>query len=340
MEIPSGANGSPSDLSRNLNFYPNPTRPSPLARFYQVTLAQELPLFAVSESIVLPRTPVRAAYLEHFWREKYPEAYIAWKAGGIMEKGADNIARHNGVAGTIAEDLSMLLGIDPVRPTRAAMIHDATKLRENALLDKAMSSRRGQITKRTLDESKRADTTWLLSLGYSPDVVELSGANVPRKPRGFDFEKMARLTSPEEALSAMAHAIVGNMSDEEKVVWYVDAILYDEQPVGVDLRMYLGRGVNNDNPTPRELRNEALNKALEAHYGLPYYALQEAIGNQLTHEFSQRIAHNHPPFAYLEGTKKLAGFLDDRLNQRAKEFAQRRAGEDDHTAAVRRGALR
>ena len=191
-----------------------------------------------------------------------------FRRGGTLGKKRDawrNVAEHCLVAGVLAKHLAKLMGLSAVQiknVTYAAILHDWNKKHETLMRKQSVSM---ASLRSLLMQMRDADQQILLQMGYSQAIVRLAGANVPADQDG-------------------------PQTDEEKIVWYVDAMLTDTQPSRIsdrfdELERHPLRGKSNI---------EFSNSFVEV-YGISLYDLQRRIATKVESYIASRIGFTGIP---------------------------------------------
>lgn len=133
--------------------------------------------------------------------------------------------------------------------------------------------------RQSIDVSKAEDQTLLLQMGFSEDIIQLTGANLP-------------------------HTAEGPQSDGEKIIWYIDAILNGTQPVVIDKRF---DALEND--PNRSVSNVAFSKSYQSVFGEPLYDLQRRLGKSVGQYIASKIGFQGDVAALPE-------YLESRLQEK------------------------
>jgi len=173
-----------------------------------------------------------------------------------------NVAEHCLVAGALAELIARELRLSSKQTetvTHAAILHDWYK-KEETLARKQAGDDIAAIRK-AVAEKKDEDKRQLRDFGFPDDVIRLTGANTPENASG-------------------------PQSIEEKIIWYVDAMLSDTEPVRIckrfdDLERHPKRG---------EL-NKLYSRSFEHHLGKPMYDLQRELGQTIGRQLALALGY-------------------------------------------------
>ncbi len=206
---------------------------------------------------------------QFFWKFSLDnkEAFRAhWEEGQTLgsKKNPEvwrNVSEHCLVAGTFAALLATRMGLPPDRiqvVTDAMILHDWYKKHETLARKRAGTTR---AIRDVIDAVKKEDQQKLAARGYAADVVALTGANLP-------------------ATNA------GPQTDEEKIIWYVDAILTDTTPVPIKQRFD-----NLEQHPTRGAANTAFSESYRPVYGRSLYEVQRALGDTVGTHLAQRIGY-------------------------------------------------
>ncbi len=178
-----------------------------------------------------------------------------------------NVAEHCVMSGIYAAILSDELGLSPNQKdiaTTASMLHDFSKRNEIEQTDPLI--REGSFTLDAFQKIKTEDQILLQKYGFSEEVSRAAGANTLEDTKG-----------PQD--------------DAGKIVWFVDAMLYDTTPVAVKERLEKGRTLLQSNGNgQRGKRNQIMSDIMKEKLGgVDYYDAQEKVGEGISKEFAERI---------------------------------------------------
>lgn len=215
----------------------------------------------------------------------------AYKEGQTLGQGPEvwrNVSEHGLAAGAIADILAEEFELD--EKTRkdlvdAVIMHDWYKKHEIQAMDKARKE--GELNLAKLDEIKEKDTQILREMGIPEHIIELAGSNVPKDEKG-----------PETI--------------EQKIAWYIDAMLTGTDPVKVSGRYQdLLRGWDGKKVDPiKAERNKKFSDIYREKYnGRTLFEVQEEIGGRVEHEFAERMGYEGDP-------RNLPFVLRDKLEQK------------------------
>lgn len=216
---------------------------------------------------------------------KYKSAFRPhWDEGQTIGSKKDpdvwrNVGEHCLVAGAFAELLAELMTLTPeqVRAvTTAAILHDWYKKHETLARKRAKTAEELRAIITAVGEE---DQRKLREKGYSEDVLRIASADVPP-------------------------SMEGAQTDEERIMWFVDAMLTDTMPVPIGQRF--------DDLESHPVRADA-NKAFSASftdvYGVPLYTVQRHLGDKIGAYIAERIG-------YTGNVRELPNHLKERLLQR------------------------
>ncbi len=204
-----------------------------------------------------------------FWKFSldHKETFRAhWEEGKTLGSKKDieawrNVGEHCLVAGAFAALLATRMGLPPDRikaVTNAMILHDWYKKHETLARKRAGTT---QAVRDVIDAVKKEDQQKLAARGYPADVIALTGANLPASAEG-------------------------PQTDEEKVIWYVDAMLTDTTPVPIKQRF----DDLEQHPT-RGAANKAFSESYRPVYGRSLYEVQRALGDTVGTHLAQRIGY-------------------------------------------------
>lgn len=240
-------------------------------------------------------------YIDHLVAA-YPEALNVWDAGKLFSPEYQNIAIHCATAGAYADTFTDLLGITGDEKhdiVLAALLHDWFKVTEIQMQDEELD-REKRLSLSTLNRIKDLDTHALQALGISDHVAHLAGQNVPE-------------------------SIEGPQSTEAKIIWFIDAMLRDQNAIATFARFpIIHEHIPLDHLDRRERRNHALDEAYAKRFdGMRYYTLQGNLGVKVGRDLAELLARRHG--LYLEHIMddpeiRLPIFLEDQLKSKAKQF--------------------
>lgn len=178
-----------------------------------------------------------------------------------------NAGEHALVAGAFAQLVAEQLRLPSNRVqlvTTAALLHDWFKQEE---VRARRAAGPGASLAHVVAAVKEEDQRQLQALGYSAELVQLTDANLPKD-------------------------VNGPQTDEERILWYVDAMLNDTDPIPIDERF----DALENHPT----RGTA-NRAFSASYtfvlagrSLNLYDLQRHLGQVVGTELARRIGYTGP----------------------------------------------
>ncbi len=198
---------------------------------------------------------------------KYKEAFRPhWEEGQTLGTKKDpdiwrNVGEHCLVAGSFAELLAEQMHLLPAQVesvTVAAILHDWYKKHETLARKTAHTA---EAIRQTISTIKEEDQRKLQARGYPEQVIHLTGANLPA-------------------------SVEGPQTDEEKIMWYVDAMLTDTLPVPIGQRFdELERHPN------RGAANTAFSESYRPVYGKPLYDVQRELGQTVGSYLAEHIGY-------------------------------------------------
>lgn len=202
-----------------------------------------------------------------------------------------NVAQHCLVAGCFAELLAqeMRLASSQVRDvTEAAILHDWYKKHETLARRRASSpAELIELVRLSNDEDRAA----LRNYGVSEKVLDLCRANLPE-------------------------TVLGPQTDEEKIVWFVDAMLADTEPVSIEQRF-----ADLEGHPSRGAANLAFSASYFPRYGKTLYELQRELGRSVGDYLARRIGFDGD-------SAQLPRHLNDVLSRRIADSEKEPASED------------
>lgn len=200
------------------------------------------------------------------FRLHYKKGETLGKREGVWR----SVSEHCLVEGVFADILAEELGLsteERVKVVQAALLHDWFKKHEATAQRAALS--RGQLTSEVMNAIKENDKKGLEDFGVPEDVIKLAGANIPQS---------------EEGPSSLP----------EKIVWYVDAMMMDTNPVSIQDRFdKLEQGWDGfKNDHARAQRNLAFSDFYRERYGgKSLYEVQRRLGEVIGREFARSIGY-------------------------------------------------
>lgn len=233
----------------------------------------------------------KTAYFADFAKSHLSAFRPHYKQGETLGKGPEvwrNVSEHCLVAGVFADILADELHLATDQKSnvvKAALAHDWFKKHES--MAQRAASENGTLSIQTLSEIKERDSQALQEMGVPRDIISLTGANVPETPEG-----------PQELPG--------------KIIWYVDAMLSNTEPVPIRQRFDdLERGWDGTKEDPvRAERNIAFSNLYEDQYGgKTLYDVQRELGDKISAEFAQIIG-------YQGEASQLPLFLKEKLTER------------------------
>jgi len=235
----------------------------------------------------------KTAYFADFAKSYLSAFRPHYRQGETLGKGPEvwrNVSEHCLVSGVFADILSDELHLPPDQKNlvvKAAIMHDWFKKHES--IAQRAANQEGTLSLQTISEIKARDNQALQEMGVPQDIIALTGANVPETQAG------------PEALP-------------EKIIWYIDAMLSNTEPVPIRQRFDdLERGWDGTKEDPiRAERNNALSSLYKEYYdGQSLYDVQRELGNRISAEFAQIIG-------YQRETSQLPLFLKEKLVEKIK----------------------
>lgn len=211
--------------------------------------------------------------------KNYPGVTEVWEKGGLLEsEDSYNIVRHCITAGVYASIFARELGLseeDTQNLVYAALVHDWFKLQENRMMDEEIT-KSGKLTPQSLDKIKKVEevelreilTSLNLPPGRIDSIVHIAGSNIPKAQDSI-------LTTPEGHLT-------------EKIMWFVDASLYDEWFYPAEYRFKVDRAGEKRRSVRARLRDDAY----QERYERPYAELQLEINSFLRENFQRLLVDN------------------------------------------------
>lgn len=195
-----------------------------------------------------------------------------WHEGETLGKKDDpeiwrNVGKHCLVAGAFANLLARKLGlpVEEIRDvTEAALLHDWYKKHETLARKRAITV----VEIRDLIQHEKEKDCRILreQYGFRERVVRLTGANLPTDARG------------PETLS-------------ERILWYVDAMLTDTEPMRIRQRFD-----DLENHPERGESNRAFSESYRPVYGgISLYELQRQLGDAIGKEFATLLGYQGDP---------------------------------------------
>ncbi|HWO06961.1 MAG TPA: hypothetical protein VNM40_00040 [Candidatus Paceibacterota bacterium] len=179
------------------------------------------------------------------------------------------MSEHCLVEAVLADVLSELLALAPVRRdivVRAAIVHDWFKKHEKRILREARD--RGQSPLEAYEQSRTEDAHQLRALGVDEEIIRIADAVVPHDRRG-------------------------PQTIEEKIMWYVDGITSNTEPVRFRERFdNLERGWDGEREDPaRAASNRDFSDMFRQRYGgVPLYQVQRGLADLIEPELAS-LAH-------------------------------------------------
>ena len=252
----------------------------------------------------------KTAYFSDFAKSHLSAFRPHYKQGEILGKGSEawrNVSQHCLVAGVFADILADELHLsadDKDKVVKAAIMHDWFKKHESMTLRAA--SKEGTLSLETLFEIKAKDNQALQEMGVAQDIIKLTGANIPE-------------------------TLGGPQSLSEKIIWYVDAMLSNTEPVPIKQRFDdLERGWDGAKEDPsRAERNNTFNNLYKKQYhGKSLYDIQRERGDRIGAELAQMIGYqgevNELPRKNLRGIPNGKVLLSASSSQQADEVFARK----------------
>lgn len=199
-----------------------------------------------------------------------------------------NVSEHCLVAGVFADILAdeLHLPVDQKELViKAVIVHDWYKKHE--VIAQQTARKEGTLSLVALFKIKAEDSQILQTMGVPQDIITLAGANIPETAEG-----------PETLI--------------EKIVWYVDAMLSNTNPVSIQQRFDdLERGWDGiKEDAIRAERNIVFSDLYREKYnGRSLYDVQRALGDKIGAEFVQLME-------YQGEVAQLPFFLKEKLDER------------------------
>ncbi|MFH1292371.1 MAG: hypothetical protein ABIH87_04225 [bacterium] len=179
-----------------------------------------------------------------------------------------NVSEHCLVASVFADILAEELGLEKEQReavVEAAMLHDWFKKYEVKAM--GVVEKEGKLDLRKMEEIKREDQRLLQEMGIPEDIINLAGANIPETTQG------------PKTLS-------------EKIIWYVDAMLSDTEPVSIAKRFKdLKMGWDGQKENPERARRNAVFSDLykERYDDKSLFEVQQEVGEKIGTEFKRLL---------------------------------------------------
>ena len=199
------------------------------------------------------------------FRPHYKKGETLGKKEGVWR----NVSEHCLAAGVLADILAEELRVpaeERKKVVTAMILHDWYKKHEVQMQNKSMSVE-------TMNEVGEKEEAELLRLGIPDEIMRLMHANMP--------------------ISAD-----GPQTTAEKIIWYVDAMLSNTEPVPIRERFdNLERGWDGSKEDPgRAWRNRAFSDMFKSRYGgQSLYDVQRQLGDRIGAEFSEAISYTGNP---------------------------------------------
>jgi hypothetical protein len=241
----------------------------------------------------------RRVYFAMFARSHVCAFKPHWKKGETLGKGPQvwrNVSEHCLVEGVLADVLAEELGLSKEERSdavTAALLHDWSKKLEVEAAEQARGAGLSDLD--AYVTGKKSEGTVLKELGFPARTQKIIDAIIPKTRRGPQ-------TMP------------------EKVMWYVDAVLSNTEPVRLKERfdnMERGWDGIRENPA-RGVRNRAFSDSFKPCYqGMSLYQVQREIADRLEPEFAFRIG-------YKGFSTDLPLFLRQKIDDRINSVALRR----------------
>ncbi len=218
----------------------------------------------------------KVAYMAEF-AASHLSAFKPHKTGETLGRRPEvwrNVSSHCLGAGVFADILAAQLDLLPEKRKRvvhAAILHDWYKKHEQTAQRAAAES--GTLSLQTFDDIRDRDFQLLRELGIDEATIQLTGANVPDD-------------------------VSGPIDDEQKIVWFVDAMLSDTKPVRISERFdNLERGWDGNKEDPeRAKRNAGFSNSYKPKFGgRSLYEIQREVGDRIGREFSERLGFSGDP---------------------------------------------
>ena len=215
----------------------------------------------------------KTAYFAGFAQSHSSAFRPHYRQGETLGKGPEvwrNVSEHCLVAGVFADILAdeLHLSVDQkVTVVKAAIMHDWFKKHESTA--QRAANEEGKLSLSILSGIKEDDSQKLLAMGVPQDIVNLTGANDPETQDGPQ-------TLP------------------EKIIWYVDAMLSNTEPVPIRQRFDdLERGWDGtkEDPARAERNNAFSNLYSEKYSGKSLYDVQRELGDKIGAEFAQLMGY-------------------------------------------------
>lgn len=238
----------------------------------------------------------KTAYFSDFAKSHLSAFRPHYRQGETLGKKPEvwrNVSEHCLVAGAFADILADELHLSADQKTivvKAAILHDWFKKHES--IAQRAASREGTLSLQILSEIKERDSLALQKMGIPQNIIALTGANVPKTPEG------------PQALP-------------EKIMWYVDAMLSNTEPVPTRQRFDdLERGWDGTKEdSVRAERNNAFSNLYRVQYGgKSLYEVQRELGDRISAEFAQLMG-------YWGEASQLPFFLKEKLVERISSKA-------------------
>lgn len=233
----------------------------------------------------------KTAYFADFAKSHLSAFRPHYKQGETLGKGPEvwrNVSEHCLVAGVFADILAEELSLPADQKStvvKAAIMHDWFKKHES--MAQRTASKEDTLSLQTLSEIKARDGQVLQKMGVSQDIIALTGVNVPETPEG-------------------------PQGFPEKIIWYVDAMLSNTEPVPIRQRFDdLERGWDGakEDPARAERNNAFSNLYREQYGGKSLYDVQRELGDRIGTEFSQLMGYHGE-------VSQLPLFLKEKLAER------------------------
>ncbi|HUW21479.1 MAG TPA: hypothetical protein VMW41_02305 [Candidatus Bathyarchaeia archaeon] len=248
----------------------------------------------------------KTAYCQHFALSHKDVFRIHQEAGllGLKKRGSRefrNVAEHCLVAGIFADILCELAGMGQTernRVVKAAILHDWNKRDEvnklsRILIDKSKMKGYARLSLRDIEEIKTTQAEFLRGNGVEAEIIRLSQANIPETDEG------------PQTLT-------------EKIVWFVDAMLYDTEPVAVSQRMSQSQKPTWDyTENIRIARNQRISEAYRARYrGRSLLEVQQALAPKVSADIAEAVGYQGEPaflpeFLREQFVQRVMGFSDE-----------------------------